>query len=101
MPFGPRGGRADALAGALRGAGHVVEQVWLPVDPDPAHRVERDLAVTLIDVSDAGEILIAVRGPAHLLRHPRRLVWLEPDEGPGIGADALSDVPAEIAALLR
>ncbi|MFZ1994347.1 MAG: hypothetical protein WAU75_09570 [Solirubrobacteraceae bacterium] len=99
-PFGDRDGQADELAGRLRAAGHVVEQIWLPVDPDPARRVERELAVALTDVSDAGEVLIAVRAPAHLLRHPRRIVWLQEGDATGSGASAHTDVPAAIAALL-
>jgi hypothetical protein len=89
VPFEDRDGRADTLAERLRTAGHVVEQIWLPVDPDPARRVERDLAVALTDVSDAGDVLIAVRAPADLLHHPRKVVWLTD-----------GDVPAEIASLV-
>ena len=57
----------------------MVEQTWLPVDPDPSRIVQRDLAVALTDVSDAGELLITVRAPSHLLRHPNKVVWFEPD----------------------
>jgi hypothetical protein len=99
-PFGDRGGRANELAERLRAAGHVVEQIWLPVDPDPARRVEGELAVALTDVSGAGEVLIAVRAPAHLLRHPHKIVWLSDDDGTDVGASARTQVPGEIAALL-
>ena len=99
-PFGDRDGRADELAARLRAAGHVVEQVWLPVDPDPARSVERDLGAALTDVSHAGEVLIAVRAPAHLLRHPHKIVWLPEAGGTDAGASARADMPAEITALL-
>ncbi|HEY1715421.1 MAG TPA: hypothetical protein VGG07_21135 [Solirubrobacteraceae bacterium] len=100
VPFGDRDGHADELAGRLRAAGHVVEQIWLPVDSDPARHVERELTVALTDVSDAGDMLIAVRPPAHLLRHPRKVVWLQDSERADGSARWLTNAPPEIAALL-
>lgn len=78
-PFGERGRLADDLAGLLRAHEHVVEQIWLPVDTDPERRIQRDLGVALTDVSDAGELLIALRPPSHLLTHPNKVVWFAPN----------------------
>lgn len=74
-------GTADELALALGVAGHQVEQVWLSVDPDPERAVQRRLAARLTDVSDAGEVLIALRAPSHLLRHPHKVLWFEGEVG--------------------
>lgn len=68
---------AVALARALRDCGHHVEQVWLPVDSDPGRAVQRHLSVRLTDVSDAGEVMVTLRSPSHLLRHPAKVVWFD------------------------
>lgn len=70
-------GAAVALARALRDGGHQVEQVWLPVDSDPGRAVQRHLSVRLTDLSDAGEVMITLRSPSHLLRHPAKIVWFD------------------------
>jgi glycosyltransferase involved in cell wall biosynthesis len=77
IPF-TRGGDTvlvDGLVEALRRRGHEVETIMLPFWPDPEQMVEQMLAYRLLDVSDAGERLIAVRTPSYLLRHPSKVVW--------------------------
>ena len=34
------------------------------------------LAFRLTDISDVGEVFVATATPAHLLRHPRKVLWL-------------------------
>jgi len=75
------GGRAVAnLARALRTQAHSVEELSLPFDPDPEWIIEQMLAISLTDVSNAGELLIALRAPAHLLPHPNKVVWFQRHE---------------------
>jgi len=47
----------------------------LPVAPEASALPERLLSLRLIDVSAAGDLLIAIRPPAHALRHPRKVLW--------------------------
>jgi glycosyltransferase involved in cell wall biosynthesis len=77
IPF-TKGGDAtllEGLTGALTARGHEVETVLLPFWPDPEAMVEQMLAYRLLDVSDAGERLIALRTPSYLVSHPSKVVW--------------------------
>jgi hypothetical protein len=67
-----------ALERALQDAGHDVEAIRIPFDPDPDPDVlwPQLLAFRLTDVSDIGELLVATATPCHLLRHPRKVLWL-------------------------
>ena len=56
--------------------GHDVDAIRIPFDPDPDALWTQLLAFRLTDVSDAGELLIATGTPCHLLRHPRKVLWL-------------------------
>jgi hypothetical protein len=67
-------GPAAELVSALRARGHEVELIRIPRGGDAART---ELAARLTDVSDAGELLLAVGRPAHLLRHPRKVIWCE------------------------
>jgi glycosyltransferase involved in cell wall biosynthesis len=55
--------------------GHQVDTILLPFFPDPLTMPEQLLAFRLVDVSDRGDVLIAIRTPSYLLRHPRKVVW--------------------------
>jgi hypothetical protein len=72
---------ADELVAVLRIAGHQVEQVWLPVNPDPFRVIQQHLTIRLTDVQDAGEIMITMRAPSHLLRHSSKVVWFDCEAG--------------------
>jgi glycosyltransferase involved in cell wall biosynthesis len=76
-PYVPGGGTAivDHLAAALKGRGHEVDTVLLPASPDARELPEHLLALRLLDVGDAGDVLVAIRPPAHALRHPRKVLW--------------------------
>jgi hypothetical protein len=67
-----------ALELALRDAGHDVEAIRIPFDPDPDPDIlwPQLLAFRLTDVSDIGELLVATATPCHLLRHPGKILWL-------------------------
>jgi glycosyltransferase involved in cell wall biosynthesis len=83
VPF-VRGGAerlASGLCDALRGAGHDVELVAIPFAWSPPERLlDHMLACRLLDLSEgpAGPVdrLIALKFPAYLLPHPRKVVWL-------------------------
>lgn len=77
VPF-VRGGDArivEDLCHELTERGHEVDTILLPFSSDPRAMTEQLLALRLLDVSEAGDILIAIRTPSYLLRHPRKVVW--------------------------
>jgi glycosyltransferase involved in cell wall biosynthesis len=76
-PYVPGGGTAivDDLATALKRRGHEVDTILLPVSPDARQLPEHLLALRLLDVTQAGDVLVAIRPPAHALRHPRKVLW--------------------------
>jgi glycosyltransferase involved in cell wall biosynthesis len=63
------------LEDKLKEAGHEVERYYLPFVDDPASILEQTAAFRLIDLTDAGDRLIAVRPPAHVIRHPHKILW--------------------------
>ena len=77
VPFIRGGGRAivDDLTAALRGRGHEVDHVLMPVVARSADLPEQLLALRLLDVSHEGDVLIAIRTPSYALRHPNKVVW--------------------------
>lgn len=77
VPF-IRGGDSkivNDLCAALSRRGHEVDTILLPFHPDPFSIPEQFLALRLLDVSDKGDVLIAIRTPSYLLRHPNKVVW--------------------------
>ncbi|MEO8132012.1 MAG: glycosyltransferase family 4 protein [Bryobacteraceae bacterium] len=66
---------ASWLTQALREAGHEVDFFQLPFSPLYSEVLDQTLAFRLIDLSDRGERLIAIRTPSHLLRHPFKILW--------------------------
>ena len=93
-PFAPApaDGPADALAAACRAGGAEADRVRLPRGPDFA------LAARLTDVG--GDRLVCLDGPAALLPHPARRVWLVDPAGLGAAPvrAALAAAPAVHAA---
>jgi glycosyltransferase involved in cell wall biosynthesis len=77
VPVVRGGGRiiVDDLLRHLRERGHDVEDVLLPSWDEADLLVEQLLAMRLLDLRDAGERLIAIRVPAHLIRHPNKVLW--------------------------
>jgi glycosyltransferase involved in cell wall biosynthesis len=77
VPFVEGGGRMIVrdLATMLERAGHDVDILWLPYRSTWEVVPEQMLALRLTDVSDAADLLIAIRTPAYLLRHPNKMMW--------------------------
>lgn len=83
VPFTTGGAElhAQGLQRALQGHGYETEIIavpfrWYP----PAEIVKHMLAWRLLDVTEAGgnriDLVVALRFPAYLVRHPRKVVWL-------------------------
>jgi glycosyltransferase involved in cell wall biosynthesis len=67
---------ADDLTLALRERGHEVQRLMLPHDPEPEAQPSQQLAMRLLDVTDTGDRLIAIRPPSFLLKHPSKVLWM-------------------------
>lgn len=77
VPFIRGGGRfiVDWLEDKLRTYGHQVEKFYLPSDERPEVLLDTLLAYRLMDAAGGADRLITIRPPAHLLRHPNKIVW--------------------------
>lgn len=72
---------ADGLLKALLAAGHTADLVALPFNPgNPEHIPDQMLACGLTDLREIHGIpvdrLIALKFPAYLIPHPRKVIWL-------------------------
>src|SRR6185295_19255147 len=65
----------DWLEAMLRSAGHEVETLRIPHSPNYADQPDQMLALRLLDITQHGDRLIAVRPPSYLLRHPSKVIW--------------------------
>ena len=76
-PFIKSGARiiVDSLERQLRAHGHDVEVLNIPVQFSPETYLDQSLAFRLLDVSEWGERLIAIRAPSHVMQHPAKNVW--------------------------
>jgi len=78
-PFRPEPGQAEldsALERATESQGHEVDAIRIPFDHDPDALWAQLLAFRLTDVSERVDLLVATGTPCHLLRHPRKVLWL-------------------------
>lgn len=77
VPFIDGGGRMIVrdLVGALRARDHEVDTIELPFLSAWDTMLEQMLAIRLIDVSEAADVLVAIRTPSYLLRHPNKRLW--------------------------
>jgi glycosyltransferase involved in cell wall biosynthesis len=77
VPFIRGGGRfiVDWLEEKLRAHGHQVEKFYLPSDERPEVLLDTLLAYRLMEATGGADRLITIRPPAHLLRHPNKIVW--------------------------
>jgi glycosyltransferase involved in cell wall biosynthesis len=66
---------ADWLVRRLEFAGHEAELLQIPLTENPDDVLQQFLASRLLDLSQHGDRLIALRAPGHLLRHPKKIVW--------------------------
>ena len=65
----------DWLGETLRTQGHQVEILEFPFSSRWEEVLEQMLAFRLMDLSQHGDLLIAVRPPSYLLRHPNKVLW--------------------------
>ena len=63
------------LADEIELRGHDVEILWLPFDYNTEHLIRQVAALRMIDLSDVCDIVIAIRWPAFLIKHPRKRTW--------------------------
>jgi glycosyltransferase involved in cell wall biosynthesis len=77
VPFIKGGGRfiVDWLEDKLVEHGHEVERFLLPFTDHPDRLLEQIAAFRLMDLSDAGDRLVAFRPPAYVLKHPHKVLW--------------------------
>ena len=77
VPFVRGGGRfiVEWLEQTLLEHGHEVERFYLPFKEHHDTLLDNLLSYRLLDVSEHADRLIAIRPPAHSLRHPNKVVW--------------------------
>jgi glycosyltransferase involved in cell wall biosynthesis len=77
VPFIEGGGRMIVrdLVHAIRERGHEVDTVEIPFVSVWDRMLEQMLAIRLMDVSEAADVLVAIRTPSYLLRHPNKRLW--------------------------
>lgn len=77
VPFVNGGYRfiADWLEVKLRERGHAVETVYIPSTDDPNTLLAQMAAFQSIQLSESFDLAITLRPPAHLIQHPRKVVW--------------------------
>ncbi|OYU70473.1 MAG: glycosyl transferase family 1 [Alphaproteobacteria bacterium PA2] len=77
VPFINGGARfiVEWLEEKLLEHGHEVERFYLPFIETPHDMLDQIAALRLMDLSQAGDRLIAFRPPAYVLRHPNKVLW--------------------------
>ncbi|SPF50402.1 Glyscosyl transferase [Candidatus Sulfopaludibacter sp. SbA4] len=65
----------DSLAQQLETRAHEVEILRFPLSEKYPELLDQLLAFRLMDLTQHGDRLISIRTPAHLLKHPRKVVW--------------------------
>lgn len=77
MPFVNGGARfiVEWLESHLIAHGHQVERFYLPFIEHQDEILEQMLAYRLMSLEDHSDLLVTFRPPAHVLRHPKKVVW--------------------------
>lgn len=77
VPFVNGGGRliVEWTAEALRAAGHEVEEFLVPFPVDPRALLPAMVGLRALPLADNADRLIAIRWPAHVIRHPNKATW--------------------------
>jgi glycosyltransferase involved in cell wall biosynthesis len=77
VPFIDGGGRMIVrdLVRALRERDHEVDTIEIPFLSAWDTMLEQMLAIRLMDVSEVADVLVAIRTPSYLLRHPNKRLW--------------------------
>lgn len=89
MPLGEDDATAmgEGLEAALRAAGHDVELVLLPFAGAPGAQLVQRAAYRSMEFAAHYDLLVTLRTPAEIVRHPRKVAWLASDPfAPGSGA---------------
>jgi hypothetical protein len=60
----------------LEQAGHIVDTILFPYLPDVPEILDQRLALRLMDVARASDVLLTVGTPTFTLQHPRKVAWL-------------------------
>ncbi len=63
------------LVRAIRERDHEVDTIEIPFLSTWDTMLEQMLALRLMDVSEASDVLVAIRTPSYLLRHPNKRLW--------------------------
>jgi glycosyltransferase involved in cell wall biosynthesis len=63
------------LTHALRARGHDVDEVLIPFHSSQETMTAQMVALRLLDLADASDLLIAIRTPSYLIEHPNKVVW--------------------------
>jgi glycosyltransferase involved in cell wall biosynthesis len=63
------------LVAALRARDHEVDTIEIPFLSAWDTMLEQMLAIRLMDVAEAADVLLAIRTPSYLLRHPNKRLW--------------------------
>jgi glycosyltransferase involved in cell wall biosynthesis len=77
VPLVRGGGRfiVDWLQEKLLERGHSVEVIYLPSTEEPDQVLSQMAAFRMIRLEDHFDRVITFRPPAHMVRHPRKVVW--------------------------
>lgn len=63
------------LVRAMRERDHEVDTIEIPFLSTWDTMLEQMLSLRLMDVSEASDVLVAIRTPSYLLRHPNKRLW--------------------------
>ena len=63
------------LEAHLRKRGHAVETVYIPSTENPDTLLEQMAVFRSIELAESYDRVITLRPPAHVVRHPRKVVW--------------------------
>jgi glycosyltransferase involved in cell wall biosynthesis len=77
LPFVNGGARfiVEWLEQTLLEYGHQVERFYLPFDEPQDEILEQMMAYRLISLEERSDVLVTFRPPAHVLKHPNKVVW--------------------------
>jgi glycosyltransferase involved in cell wall biosynthesis len=77
VPHIDGGGRLIArwTAEAMRAAGHEVEEFYLPFSTEPRRTLSAMVGLRAMPFAGSGDRLIAIRWPAHVIRHENKATW--------------------------
>ena len=77
VPFVDDGDRSVVreVAVQLEAVGHHVHVLWLPRSTTTRTLIRELTAYRTLDITDFADAMVCFDSPAHLVRHPRKIVW--------------------------